>query len=148
RASGRCPRRARGRGARGRRAGGSGRGRSPAGLDAGEDAGGDSAADLAQVVLVLQDDAERVVHDGGVERLAVEGDERGCPVERLRDSGQLVELGPPELLHEGGDLPAELGGGHGDLGPYDRELRLERRVVDPVVEAAALEGVVDLARAV
>ncbi len=53
-----------------------------------------------------------------------------------------------QVLHERDHLARELLRGARHLAPHDLDLLLEVGIVDPVVEAAALERVVDLARAV
>ena len=73
------------------------------------------------------------------------------PVERLGDARwleQVVAVGPQPLGERG--RPARRGPWRprARTAADDRQLALEARVVDPVVEAAALEGVVELAGAV
>ena len=105
-------------------------------------------ADEVEVLVVLQDGAERLLDDGRVELLAAEGDERLRPVDRL---GHARRLGQVEVAQPG-DERRRLGGqplGHaGHAQAQDLDLALERRVRDPVKQAAALERVVQLARAV
>ena len=90
-----------------------------------------------------------VAFDGlGVQRDLVEREEGAGPVEGLGDSGQLEQVGGAQPLDEADDL---LGEGCGQLGgaqAQDLQLAGRVRIVDPVVEAAPLERVVDLARAV
>ena len=80
--------------------------------------------------------------------VAVERQQRPRPGDRLPHAGQLVEL----LLAQPGDRRAHAVGDRlrhaGQAGADDLRLALARRVVDPVVQAAALERVVQLARAV
>ena len=70
------------------------------------------------------------------------------PVDRLGHPGRLVEVLLPQRLdggrHLAGRVRARLGGAQ----PDDGHLPLEVRVLDPVVQAAPLEGVVDVAGAV
>ena len=107
-----------------------------------------SSRTSVEVLVVLQDGAERLLDDGRVELLAAERDERLRPVDRLRDARRLgqVELAQP------GDERRRLGrqalGHAGHAQAHDLDLALERRVRDPVEQAAALERVVQLARAV
>ena len=57
-----------------------------------------------------------------LERPAIERDERGHPVERLRDAGRLVELRRAELLHERRHLSREAAGAPGSRGRTMRQL--------------------------
>ncbi len=79
---------------------------------------------------------------------AVERVEGACPVEGLGHTRQLEEVLAAERVHEGDDLSRQALLDAGQADADDLELALGGRIVDPVVEAAALEGVVDLARAV
>ena len=67
---------------------------------------------------------------------------------RLGDSRQLEEVGGAQLLDEADDLPGEGFGQLGGAQAQDLQLAGGVRIADPVVEAAPLERVVDLARAV
>src|SRR3990172_7440483 len=62
------------------------------------------ARDALDVVAVLEEHAERVVHRLRVERDLVEGDQAVRPIDRLGDAGQLEEIRLPQPLHEGDDL--------------------------------------------
>ena len=62
--------------------------------------------------------------------------------------GHLGQVGLAQAVDEADHLAGESLGRLGDLGQDDLVFLLGRRVVDPVVEAAALERVVDLARPV
>ena len=110
------------------------------------------AADLrrerADVVLVLEQHAERVGDRLRVERDAVERDQRLGPVERLGDAGRLEEIQRAQPLRERDDLARQRLRRARTLAAHDRELALRVGIVDPVIEAAALDRVVDLARAV
>src|SRR5215207_10383791 len=100
------------------------------------------------VLAVLEDraqrDLDRVLVDGG----ASERGERVRPVDRLGDARRLVELEVAHGFHRGRDLARELVGHLRCTNAEDGELALEIRMRDPVVEAAALERVVDIARSV
>src|SRR5215204_5872007 len=89
------------------------------------------AADGLQVILVLDQDAERFVDDRWLEIGAVERDERSHPVERLRDARLLVKLHRPQLLDERGRLFGEPARRVRHLGGHDPQLFLEVRQVDP-----------------
>ena len=70
------------------------------------------------------------------------------PVDGLGDPGRLVEAERPHLGDGHRHLPCQ---GRRHLGrsePHDGDLALDVWLVDPVVEATALEGVVDVAGAV
>ena len=71
------------------------------------------------------------------------------PVDRLGDTGRLLHVEAAQPLHGAGDLrrPGPRSP-PGTRGAHDRDRLRQRRVVDPVVEAAALERVVQVARAV
>ena len=50
----------------------------------------DGAPDLPDVLLVLEDDAERLVDHVRRQLRGAEAEQRGCPVERLGDPGTFV----------------------------------------------------------
>ena len=100
------------------------------------------------VLAVLQDRAERRVDRLLVEPRRAERRERLRPVDRLRDTGRLVELEVAQRLDRGRDVARERVGNLRRAQPDDRELALEVGMRDPVVEAAALQRVVHVARAV
>ena len=58
----------------------------------------------ADVLLVLEDDAEGLVGDGRRELTGTEGEQRGRPVERLGHAGDLGQVGLAETMDEGDDL--------------------------------------------
>src|SRR5437879_13332122 len=62
-------------------------------LDLGEQAQGLAALDLADVILVFQQDAKRVVDRLGRQRQHVELHQRLRPVDRLGHAGQFEEIG-------------------------------------------------------
>ena len=95
------------------------------------------------VLAHLERDAERAL-----EPVVVEREQRLGPGDRLPHAGQLVEILPAEARDGGADAPGHGLGHVGRARVDDLALALRARVVDPVVEAAALEGVVELARAV
>ena len=86
--------------------------------------------------------------EGALEVGVAERAERPRPGDRLADAGRLVEVlvaQPDDRLADAvGDLVRDAG----QAGADDLGLALAARVVDPVVEAAALERVVELAGAV
>ena len=84
----------------------------------------------------------------GVQVLRAEQQQRTGPVDRLGDRRRLLEV---ELAHHRDHLDELARDGLGQLGRVqadDRELVLDRRVVEPEVQAAALERLGQLARVV
>src|SRR5512142_960480 len=65
------------------------------------------AGDLREVVLVLEEDAERRLDRLRRQLDRTERDERVAPVERLRDAGQLEQVARAQPLHERDDLAAQ-----------------------------------------
>src|SRR6266850_2295288 len=106
------------------------------------------AGDALEVVAVLEEHAERVVHRLRIERDAVERHQAVRPVDGLGHARQLEQLGLAQALDEGHHLLRQRGGGLRRFAVQDLELALRVRIVDPVVEAAPLHRVVDLAGAV
>src|SRR5258706_1533239 len=106
------------------------------------------AGDPVEVVAVLEQHDEGVVDRLRVERHAVERSQAVGTVDGLGDPGQLEQLGLAQPLHEGHHFLGERGACFGRLAMQDLELAARVGVVDPVVEAAPLHRVVDLARAV
>ena len=104
--------------------------------------------DALVVLAVLHDGAERVCHHPLVELGRPEATQRRRPVDRLGDARRLVERQPAQRLDGAGDLACELGIDAGHTQLDDRDFALESRMLDPVVQAAPLERVVDVAGAV
>ena len=97
---------------------------------------------------MLDDDRQRRAEDVGVDVVGAEQQQRARPVDRLRDRGRLLEV---ELAHHVDDLDEPLRDLLGQLGrvqAHDLELVLGRGVVEPQVQAAALERLGQLARVV
>src|SRR5919109_1295213 len=95
------------------------------------------------VLAYLEGHTERPLEVAGLER-----EERLRPCDRLPDSGELVEVLGAQSGHR---LAYPLGNCIGDARqprPHDLRLALPRRILDPVIEAAALESIMELARAV
>src|SRR5438309_3 len=101
-----------------------------------------------QVFLVLESRAHRRVDEVRVDVRGAQCGQGTRPVERLRDSRHLVQVHSPQSLHErrhfAGQPIRRLRG----PSTHDLDLFVEVRIVDPVIEAAALERVVNLACAV
>ena len=107
-----------------------------------------SAADEPDVLLVLEQDAERRVDDLRRQARSPEGHQRSGPVERLGHAGQLGQVDLTQPLDERDHRARELRVHAREPRLDDGVLLVRRGVVDPVVQAAPLERVVDLARAV
>ena len=97
---------------------------------------------------MLDDDRERVLEDLGVDVVGAHQQERARPVDRLGDRRRLLEVQfahhVDDLDQPGGQLLVDVGG----MQPDDLDLALGRRVVEPEVEAAALEGLGEFPRVV
>src|SRR5438445_6220841 len=106
------------------------------------------AGDFLQVVAVLEQHAQRVVHGFGIERNAVERHQAVRPVDRLGDPRQLEQIACSQPLHASDHFLGQRLARLRRLAVQDLELALRVREVHPVVEAAPLHGVVDLPRAV
>src|SRR4051812_16246480 len=117
-------------------------------LDLSEDAVGLAALDSGDIVLVFQQGAESVVDRVGVQFQPVELGQRLRPVQRFRHTRQLEQVHAAQLLDEPDDLLRQPFRHAGSLHPKNLQLARGARIIDPVVEAAPLQGVVDLARAV
>ena len=108
----------------------------------------DALRDDVEVGPVLDDDAHRGPEHVLVDVLGAEQEQGARPVDRLRDRRRLLEV---EVAHVGDHLDELLGDGVGQLGrvhAHDLELALRAGVVEPEVQAAALERLGQLARVV
>ena len=97
---------------------------------------------------MLDDHRHRLAEGGGVDVVHAEQQQRPRPVDRLGDRGRLLEV---EAAHHADQLDQPAGDRLGQLGgvqAHDLQLVLERRVVEPQVQAAALERLGQLARVV
>src|SRR4051812_23467806 len=94
-------------------------------------------SNATDVLLVLEDDTERLVDDFAGQLPRPEGQKGGRPVERLGDAGDLRQVGIAQAMDEGDDLVRELLRRLRDPREDDLELFLGRRIVDPVVQTAA-----------
>ena len=93
----------------------------------GDEPRGDLGTERADVVLVLEQHAQRVGDRLRIERDAVERDQRLGPVERLGDARRLEEVHRAQPLREGDDLARERLGRLRALAPDDLELARARR---------------------
>ena len=84
----------------------------------------------------------------GVEVVDAQDGEGLDPVDRLGHTRGLVQVEVPEPVDRGHDLAGHGLGDAGQPGQDDRHLALGSRIADPVVQAPALEGVVQLPGAV
>src|SRR5882672_3713604 len=100
------------------------------------------------VLLVLEQAAERSARGFGVEGIAVQPYERLRPVERLGHPGELAQRLAAQLLHEARDRRGELLAHRGHLAAQDAQLLLEPGMLDVEIQAAPAQRVADLARAV
>src|SRR4029077_15656847 len=72
--------------------------------------------------------------------------ERGHPVDRLRYAWHLVEIRGSQLLRHRGHALGELRRRFRNTLAHDCQFLLERRIVDPLIQASPLQRVVHLAR--
>src|SRR5437763_6379212 len=100
------------------------------------------------VLAVLEHRAEGDVDGVLVELHASQGGESGGPVDGLGHPRRLVELHVTQVLDGGRDLAGQPVGHVGRPQTHDLHLPLEIGVLDPVVQAASLEGVVHVPGAV
>jgi hypothetical protein len=103
---------------------------------------------VVDVLLVLEDDAEGILDHVGAELGRAESEQGARPVERLGHPGRLEEIDLAQPLGKRTDLVGEALGSLRHADGQDAELLLESWKIDPVVEAAPLERVVDLTGAV
>src|SRR6266545_6791773 len=102
-------------------------------------------ADPSDILLVLEDDAQGLVDERGAELACPERQEGSGPVESLGHPGYLRQVGLPQAVDE----RDHLGGQPLRRGRHacqdDLQLPVPAGIVDPVVQATTLQGVVDLA---
>src|ERR1700682_4558077 len=98
-----------------------------------------------EVLLVFERRAEGRIDETRVDARRAQCSERSRPVERFRDTGHFVKVHRSQALDQPGHLAREAVGSLGGTRPHDLDFLLEVWVVDPVIEAAALERVVHLA---
>ena len=104
--------------------------------------------DQLLVVAVLEHRAERRLRGGRVQPGHAEQGQRGHPVDRLGDPRRLLQLQGADPGHRRGRGDRERLRAARHPAPDDLHGPLRRRVVDPVVEAAPLQRVVQVAGAV
>jgi len=103
---------------------------------------------VLRTILVFQERAERIADHLRGQGAGVEFGQRGGPVDGLGDAGRFVEVLVAQRLHEAHHLLRQFLGDIGDARFDDRQFALGRGIVDPVIEAAALQRVVNFAGAV
>src|SRR5476649_2342087 len=106
------------------------------GLHLAQDVGRLGALQALDVVLVLEQNAQRVVDALGIEVERIELRQCGRPVDRFSDTRRLEEVELAQFLDEAHDLARQTLADAGRLHLQDLELALEVRIVDPMVEAA------------
>src|SRR5688572_22886718 len=106
------------------------------------------AAYQVEVVTVLDHRSERVLGYSLLQVVGVEHLEGLDPVDGLGDTRRLGEVELAQPLHGSHDLACQQVLDARNAQTDDLDLTLGRRIAHPVVETAALEGVVQLARAV
>jgi hypothetical protein len=74
------------------------------------------------IVLVLQQDAERIGDHRRIERDRVEFDQRGGPIEGFGDAGRLEQILPAQRLHHVHDFGRQPRANPRHLGAHDRKL--------------------------
>src|SRR5487761_346877 len=109
------------------------------------DHGGDLFPYLLEVFLVRQCRPQSRIDEGGVDSRRAQRRQRPRPVQRLSDSGHLVEVHASQPLNQRRHLTREALGGLRRACPNNLDLFLEVRIVDPVIKAPALQGIVHLA---
>src|SRR6185437_7989406 len=83
-----------------------------------------------------------------VERLALEREERAAPLDGLGEARKLVQIERAQPLHERDHLPRQRLLSARNLAAQDLELAPRVGIADPLIDAAPLDRIVDLARAV
>src|ERR1022692_1242810 len=98
-----------------------------------------------EVVAFLHDGAQGVRRDRYVQIGLAEEIDHAHPVDRLGDTGRLGQVELAQPVHGGDDLARECRRYPGRPDSDDLHLTFGWRIADPVVEAAALQGIVQLA---
>src|SRR5258708_653942 len=112
------------------------------------DQGRDLLPHPLEILLVFQRRAQGRIDKIRVDARRAQGGERSRPVQRLRHPWHFVEIHRSQALDKAGHLARQAVRRLGGARTHDLDLLLEVGVVDPVVEAAALERVMHLASAV
>src|SRR5262249_25289403 len=107
-----------------------------------------AARRLPHIVLIFEQGTQCVARPGLGQLGLVESYQRLQPVQRLGNAWRLEEVFAAQGLHEGDDLAGKLLRGGGHAGQNNGVLLLQRGVLNPVVQAAAAQRIVDIAGAV
>src|SRR5277367_3240784 len=97
------------------------------------------ALDLCDIVLIFQQDAERIGNLRRVERHRIELGQRGRPVERFGDARRLEQVLFAQTLNEGDKFGSQPLRRARRLGAHDRHLAREVGIAEPMIETPALE---------
>src|SRR3954462_5356858 len=97
--------------------------------------------DSLQVLVVLDDRTERRRRGLRVENVAIEFTQRPCPVQGFGHSGRLDQFHATQGVPGAGDLVGEGLRDAGDAAFQNRDLGGQIGMLEPVVQAAALERV-------
>ena len=106
------------------------------------------SAQRRHILLRLQHDAERLVNRVGVQDVPVESDERGHPVDRLRHAGHFVQVFAAHLLHHRRHLLGQRRRRLRSARAHDRQFLLERRILNPLIQATPFQRVLHFARTI
>src|SRR5713226_388385 len=109
---------------------------------------GDLLPEMMEIFAVFEDASHRLIHRFLIQLVPVQGHQSRGPIQRLRDPRALIEIHLPHLLHKSAYPLGQMGADLGKLGCDDLILFFKSRIIDPMVETAPLEGVVNLPRTV
>src|SRR5207244_3344162 len=110
---------------------------------AGQQLSGAGAAQPLEVFLVFDDRSQGRLYSVLRQLGLSQCNQRARPIQGLGDAGQFVKVETAHAANELAHLPGELFWDLGDAGGDDVVLALDGRVVDPEIEAAALQRIVD-----
>src|ERR1700682_3087667 len=96
-----------------------------------------------EILLVFERRAQGRVDETRVDARRAQRGKRSRPVQRLCHARHLIKIHRSQALHQPSHLACQAGGRLGSAGANDLDLLFEVRGVDPVIEAGALQGVVD-----
>src|SRR5690349_21579205 len=106
------------------------------------------AADAIDILLILQNHTQRILDGVSRELSRAECQQRARPIQRFGHSRRFEEIDFAQSLREAADLQAQLLRSLRHLRAEDAELLIETRKIDPIIETAPFQRVVDFARAV
>src|SRR3954471_16575812 len=108
----------------------------------------DALGHHVEVGAVLHDDREGALEHGLVDVVGAEQDQRTRPVDRLGDRGRLLQVEAAHHVDHLDELARHVLAQLWRVQPHDLELALHVGVIEPEVEAAALQRLGQLARVV